>query len=598
MKGNDMSLKAKRPPYSAAGETEQVENEGFRAMDRMREALSAQLSGGISPNSLALAYFDWWLHLASAPGKRMEIAGKAVRKAERMIAYLTAVAANPDAPDCIEPLEDDHRFRHPGWQQQPYATWVQAFLLSQQWWHNVTKGVPGVMPHHEEVVSFVARQLLDMASPSNFPFANPEVIQKAIETSGGNFVQGFRNWLEDASRQATGQLPAGADAFIVGRDLAVTPGKVVYSNHLIELIQYAPTTESVHSEPVLIVPAWIMKYYILDLSPEDSLIRHLVGQGHTVFCISWRNPDAGDRDLAFDDYRRMGVMAALDAIGAIVPGRKIHAAGYCLGGTLLAIVAAAMGDRADDRLASVTLLAAQTDFTEPGELALFIDHSQMHLLESMMWNRGYLSADQMAGAFQLLRSNDLIWSRLVHDYMMGERAPMSDIMAWNADATRMPYRMHADYLRHLYVDNELASGRFMVDGRPAALQNIRVPLFVVATERDHVAPWRSVYKLHQLVDTEMTFVLASGGHNTGIVSAPGHPGRSFRVGLQKTDDIHVGPDEWLPRAAEKEGSWWPEWEGWLAGHSAPDRVDPPETGAAGKGYPVLGDAPGTFVFQR
>lgn len=593
-----MSSQAKRPPYSAAGRGDSMENEGFRAMDRMREALSAQMTAGISPNSLALAYFDWWLHLASAPGKRVEIASKAVRKTERLLSYMAAAALDPDAPCCIEALEGDHRFRHPAWRKQPFASWVQAFLLNQQWWHNVTRGVPGVMPHHEEVVSFVARQLLDMVSPSNFPFANPEVIEKTIETSGGNFVQGFRNWLEDVSRLWTGRVPAGAEDFVVGRDVAVTPGKVVYRNHLIELIQYAPATGDVFAEPVLIVPAWIMKYYILDLSPENSLIRYLVGQGHTVFCISWRNPTAEDRDLTLDDYRRMGVMAALDAVNALLPERKIHAAGYCLGGTLLAIAAAAMGDGGDDRLASVTLLAAQTDFTEPGELALFIDHSQMHFLESMMWNRGYLSADQMAGAFQLLRSNDLVWSRLVHDYLMGVRTPMFDIMAWNADATRMPYRMHAEYLRRLYIDNELASGRFMVDGRPAALQNIRIPLFVVATERDHVAPWRSVYKLHQLADTDMTFVLASGGHNTGIVSEPGREGRSFRVALQKAEDIHIGPDEWLPRAAEKAGSWWPEWQAWLAGHSSPERVAASGPGAPERAYPPLCDAPGTYVFQR
>jgi polyhydroxyalkanoate synthase len=315
-------------------------------------------------------------------------------------------------------------------------------LLNQQWWHNVTHEVPGVTPHHEDVVSFATRQFLDLFSPSNFPFSNPEVIKRTAETGGANFIQGFQNWVEDVRRVAAGQPPAGSENFQVGRDVAVTLGKVVYRDDLAELIQYAPATETVLAEPVLIVPAWIMKYYILDLSPQNSLIRYLVGQGHTVFCISWRNPGAEDRNLTMADYRSY-VMAALAAVNAIVPDRKIHATGYCLGGTLLAITAAAMARASDDRLATVTLLAAQTDFTEPGELALFIDHSQVHYLESMMWNRGYLSADQMAGAFQLLRSNDLIWSRLVRDYLMGERAPMTDLMAWNADSTRMPYQMHS-----------------------------------------------------------------------------------------------------------------------------------------------------------
>jgi polyhydroxyalkanoate synthase len=269
-----------------------------------------------------------------------------------------------------------------------------------------------------------------------------------------------------------------------------------------------------------------------------------------------------------------------------------------LGGTLLSIVAAATARAADQRLASVTLLAAQTDFTEPGELALFIDHSQVHFLESMMWNKGYLSADQMAGAFQLLRSSDLVWSRLVHDYLMGERTPMTDLMAWNADSTRMPYRMHKEYLQRLYLGNELAAGRFMVDGRPAALQNIRVPLFVVGTERDHVAPWRSVYKIHYLADTDVTFVLTSGGHNAGIVSEPDHPGRRYRIALTRATDPCLGADEWAAAAAAKDGSWWTDWSKWLAGHCAPERVPPPASGAAQKGYPPLEDAPGTYVFQR
>ncbi len=324
--------------------------------------------------------------------------------------------------------------------------------------------MPGVTPHHEEVVSFVARQLLDIYAPSNNPFTNPEVLERIRKTGGRNLIDGYNNWREDMRRQIQGEPPVGAENFVPGQDVAVTPGKVVYRNHLIELIQYSPTTKEVHAEPLLIVPAWIMKYYILDLSPHNSMVKYLTEQGFTVFAISWRNPVADDHDLSLDDYRSMGVMEALDAISAICPDQKIHAAGYCLGGTLLSIAASAMARDGDDRLASISLLAAQTDFSEPGELALFIDHSQMHFLDSIMWNRGFLSADEMAGAFQLLRSNDLLWSRLVHEYMMGERAPMFDIMAWNADTTRMPYRMHSEYLQKLYINNDLANGRFMVDG--------------------------------------------------------------------------------------------------------------------------------------
>jgi polyhydroxyalkanoate synthase subunit PhaC len=573
-------------------------NEAYRAFDRTREALTAQLTGGISPAAITLALFDWWLHLASAPGKRLELMDKASRKTTRLLSHIASTCTCADSPPCIEPLPGDYRFRAEGWKKPPFSYWAQAFLLTQQWWHNVTHDVPGVTPHHEDAISFGTRQILDVFSPSNLPFANPEVLGKTIETGGANILQGFQHWGEDINRLMSGRPPVGAENFVVGKDVAVTPGKVVYRNHLIELIQYTPATETVFAEPVLIVPAWIMKYYILDLSPQNSLVRYLVAQGHTVFCISWRNPTAADRDLTMDDYRRMGVMAALGAVNAIVPNCKVHATGYCLGGTLLSIAAAAMAHMDDDRLASLTLLAAQTDFTEPGELALFIDHSQMHLLESMMWNRGYLSSDQMAGAFQLLRTNDLIWSRLVREYLMGERTSMIDLMAWNADATRMPYRMHAEYLRRLYLDNELAAGRLMVEGRPAAIQNIRAPMFAVGTERDHVAPWRSVFKIHALSDTDVTFVLTSGGHNAGIVSEPGRPRRRFRIAFKRSDDLCLSPEEWLVAAELRDGSWWEAWVDWLAEHSAKERVQPPAMGAPHRGFVPIADAPGAYVQQK
>jgi polyhydroxyalkanoate synthase len=357
-------------------------------------------------------------------------------------------------------------------------------------------------------------------------------------------------------------------------------------------------TDSVYAEPILIVPAWIMKFYILDLSPGNSMVRYLTERGHTVFVMSWRNETAEHRDIGFDDYRRTGILAALDAVNAITNDAPVHAVGYCLGGTLLSIAAAALARQQPRRLASLTLLAAQTDFTEPGELALFIDDSQVQFLDSMMWDRGYLDAAQMAGAFQLLRSRDLIWSRLVHDYLMGRRTPMTDLMAWNADATRLPYRMHAEYLESLFLRNDLASGHSVADGYPVSLKDIQAPIFAVGTERDHVAPWRSVYEIHALADGEVTFVLASGGHNAGIVSEPGHDHRHFRTSSHSRSDPHIGPDEWLARNVSIEGSCWPEWNRWLVSLSKAERIEPPRYGASEKGYPVLGDAPGLFVLER
>ena len=569
----------------------------FRALDHTKEAAIARLTGGLSPAALSLAVADWFIHLSVAPGKRAELAslyaanGRAIR--DYMLRSLTGAASSPLA----EPAPADHRFRADVWQTEPYRLWSQMFLLTEQWWQAATHDVPGATRHHENVVGFGARQLLDMVSPTNSPFTNPEVIERTKATLGGNLLQGVRNMLEDARRQAGGETPAGVDQFKVGVALAVTPGKVVFSNHLIELIQYSPTTEKVIAEPILIVPAWIMKYYILDLSPNNSLIRFLVGQGYTVFCISWRNIGAEDRNLSLGDYRTLGVMAALDSIGEIVPEQRVHATGYCLGGTLLSIAAAAMAGAGDDRLASVSLFAAQTDFTEPGELQLFIDDSEVYFIESMMWSKGYLDTSQMSGAFQMLESNDLLWSRVIHDYMLGERTPMFDLMAWNADSTRMPYRMHLEYLRQLFLDNDLAASRYQVDGRPISLRNLRAPMFVVGTDRDHIAPWRSVYKIHYLSSTNITFVLTSGGHNAGIVSEPGHASRQFRIEYTAATDLRIGADEWVAAAQSRDGSWWPAWTDWLATQSSAETVAPPHMGPHAQDPGSLPDAPGTYVLQ-
>ncbi len=558
--------------------------------DRLLHAALGRMTSGISPVALALAWMDWSLHLAQSPGKWARLCDKALRKAGRFGDYAARAAAGPAAP-CIQPLPQDRRFDGAAWQRWPFNVIQQGFLLNQQWWHNVTTGIGGVAPHHEQVVSFVARQLLDMMSPVNYVATNPEVLQATAQQGGMNFSKGAAHFADDWWRLLTGRQPAGAEDFVPGRQVAVTPGRVVLRNRLMELIQYAPATADVHAEPVLIVPAWIMKYYILDLSPHDSLVNYLVGRGHTVFMISWHNPGDADRDLGMDDYLHLGVLAALDAVTAIVPDRRVNAAGYCLGGTLLAIAAAYLAGRRDARLQSLTLLAAQTDFTEPGELSLFIDDSELDFLEDIMWRQGYLQTRQMAGAFQLLRSNDLVWSRIVNDYLLGQRPPMNDLMAWNADATRMPYRMHSEYLRRLFLKNDLFEGRYRIDGRPVALADIRAPLFVVATESDHVAPWKSVYKINLVADADVTFVLTSGGHNAGIVSEPGHRGRHYRLARRSDGATYVAPDDWLAATPARDGSWWPAWADWLAAGST-GRTAPPAPGAS------LGPAPGRYVLER
>ena len=528
----------------------------------------------------------------------MQLLGKSMRKSTRLAHHVSRCALTGGASDaCIEPLPQDRRFVGEAWQHWPYNLMYQGFLLNQQWWHNATTGVRGVTKQHENVVEFASRQVLDMFSPSNFLLTNPELQQRTVEQSGMNLVRGAQNFLDDWERAVSGKKPVGTEAFEVGRDVAITPGKVILRNRLIELIQYAPSTDKVRPEPILIVPAWIMKYYILDLSPQNSLVKYLTGQGFTVFMISWKNPGPDDRDLGMEDYRELGVMAAIDAVSTIVPKRKVHTVGYCIGGTLLSLAAAAMARDSDDRLQSMTLFAAQTDFHEAGELMLFINDSQLTFLEDMMWEQGFLDTKQMAGTFQLLHSNDLVWSRMIREYMRGEREPMIDLMAWNADATRMPYRMHSEYLRRLFLDNDLAEGRYHVDGKPIALTDIRVPIFSVGTTRDHVAPWRSVHKIHLLTDTEVTFLLTSGGHNAGIVSEPGRNDRSYQVLTKSSTDHYSDPDAWAAIAPHKDGSWWLEWVSWLSARSGIPTTGPP-LGQSKAGYQPLCDAPGAYVLQE
>lgn len=590
-------IKATAPPRPLDAWNDAELHQLRDSLDHIAHAGLARLTGGLSPAAVAGAFMDWAVHMAISPGKQVELAAKGVRAWGRLAQYAAQCsAAGGTAEPCIQPLPQDRRFAETEWWQWPYNVIQQGFLLQQEWWDNATTEVDGVTRQHEAVVEFAMRQILDMASPTNFIATNPVVQRRIMETGGQNLVQGLRNFADDRERIVRSKPPAGTEAFQVGRDVALTAGKVIYRNRLIELIQYEPTTDRVRPEPILIVPAWIMKYYILDLSPENSFVRHLTEQGFTVFIVSWKNPTAEDRDLGMDDYRTLGVMAALDAVSTIVPDQKVHAVGYCLGGTLLSIAAAAMARDGDRRLATVSLLAAQADFREAGELTLFINESQLHFLEDLMRSQGYLDTRQMAGAFQLLRSNDLIWSRLVRHYLMGERTPMNDLMAWNADATRMPYRMHTEYLRQLFLNNDLAEGRFQVDGRPIAISDIRAPIFAVGTERDHVAPWRSAFKIHLLADTDVTFLLTKGGHNAGIVAAPGQAKGSFQVLTRSASGHYVDPDTWTRIAPRFEGSWWPEWTRWLASHSG-EPTDPPALGAPAQGYPALCDAPGTYVMQ-
>ncbi len=563
-------------------------------LDRSIHSVIAQATGGFSPMGIAEAWFDWAIHLAVSPGKIGELAMRAAEEAgDAMDIALRAAAGEPGCAPCEKSLPNDKRFRDESWRQFPFSMYAAGFLGIERLWDEATSGVHGATRHHLDMIGFVGRQALDLMAPSNFVLTNPEIMKTTIERSGINLVEGAWLAFEDLQRQLRHQRSKADEAFEPGRTVAITPGKIVLRTQLAEVIQYAPTTGKVHAEPILIVPAWIMKYYILDLQPHDSLVKHLVDEGFTVFVVSWKNPRAEDRQIGFDDYRSLGVVPALEKALEITGAKQAHAVGYCIGGTLLAVTLAAMARDGDQRVGSATFLAAQTDFTEAGELRLFVDESQLAMLDDMMWRQGTLEAQQMAGTFHLLRSNDLIWSRMIRRYLLGQRDTTTDIAAWSSDTTRLPYRMHSEYLRRLYLNNDLAEGRFEVEGKPVALQDIHIPMFAVGTEWDHVAPWRSVFKLHLLTESPITFVLTNGGHNQGIVSPPTRKDRHYRIMHTPSRGRHAGPEEWLSKAGYHEGSWWAAWFGWLGDHAGPF-VAPPPMGPGGRSS-ALADAPGTYV---
>lgn len=569
--------------------------------DRMRAVLSASTMG-LSPIALGLATAEWLMHLVTSPGKQMTLAQRAFQ--------LTQDAARAS----LQPQgERDSRFKDAAWQQWPYSVMKEGFKATDRWWHEATQ-VDGMTRHHRHVIDFFARQWMDALSPSNWVGTNPEVLAKAQATGGESLRKGLELFMQDQQAARKAKADIAADEmdpleYVVGKDVACTPGKVVFRNHLIELIQYSPATDEVLPEPVLIIPSCIMKYYILDLSPSNSMVKYLVDQGHTVCIVSWRNPDASDRDLKMQDYLSSGVLQAMAAVKQSTGAQRIHTIGYCLGGTFLAIAAAALGriQRKKTRtakeqalipadmpqLASVILLAAQTDFSEPGELGVLIDEEQLANLRQSMSEKGYLSGKQMGGSFQFLASKDLVWSRNTHRYLMGEDDASFDLMSWNADQTRLPARMHSEYLTSLFLNNALASGQYRFAGATVALMDINAPMMVVGTTRDHVSPWKSVYKIHLQTDTHVTFVLAAGGHNAGIVSEPGRPRRSYQIASVEDGSGWIDPDDWVAQTPVVQGSWWEAMDQWITARSStPIKAKPiaPEH--------VVCDAPGAYVHIR
>ena len=486
----------------------------------------------------------------------------------------------------------DKRFKDDAWKENEVFDFIkQSYLLSARYVNDVVSHVDGLDTKTAQKVDFYSRQFVDAMSPSNFLMTNPEVLRKTVETGGENLLRGLNNLLSDLER-GRGKLTVkmtDTDAFKMGENIAISPGKVVYQNDLMQLIQYSPTTDTVLKRPLLIGPPWINKFYILDLRPRNSLVRWAVSQGHTVFMISWVNPDERLSEKRFEDYMTEGYLAALDAIERATGEREVNAIGYCLGGTLLACTLAFMAAHGDDRIKSATFFVTMTDFQEAGELGVFIDEEQLRQLEEKMEKRGYLDGAEMAATFNMLRANDLIWSFVVNNYLMGNEAFPFDLLYWNSDSTRMPAAMHSFYLRRMYQENLLCKqGGITLADTPIDLALVKVPAYFLSTREDHIAPWKSTYRGTQLLGGPNRFVLAASGHIAGVVNPP--EGGKYSHWINPT--LESDPETWLAGATEIAGSWWPDWQRWITALDdtrVPARV--PGEGA----LPTLEDAPGRYV---
>jgi len=493
-----------------------------------------------------------------------------------------------------EPARGDKRFNDPAWKDEVVFDYLkQSYLLTARWLQGTIKEVEGVDEKTARKVDFYTRQFIDAVSPSDFAMTNPQVVKATVESKGENLLKGLQNLLGDLERGKGNLLirQTDMDAFKVGGNVATTPGKVVYQNDIMQLIQYAPSTDEVYEVPLLIVPPWINKFYILDLKPENSFIKWATEQGYTVFVVSWVNPDERLSKMVFEDYMNQGPLAALDAIEKATGQRKASAIGYCIGGTLMAATLAYMAARNDDRIVACTFFTAQVDFSEPGELGVFIDEDQLASVEEMMSKKGYLEGSEMATTFNMLRANDLIWSFVVNNYLMGKDPFPFDLLFWNADATRMPAAMHSYYLRNMYQKNLLSQpGGIVLDNVPIDLRNIRIPVYIQAGKEDHIAPVRSVYKATQLFSGPVRFMLAGSGHIAGVVNPPRN--KKYQHWLNETDKNPPTLAEWQAGAKEFPGSWWHDWDKWLSALSGP-KVPARVPGTAG--LPAIEDAPGSYV---
>jgi polyhydroxyalkanoate synthase subunit PhaC len=549
-------------------------------------------SSRIDPLSIGGAFMEMTGRMISDPAKlikaQMALAQDYLTLLQRTTRRLLGGTAEP----VVTPARDDKRFRDTAWDENTLFDFIkQSYLLSARWLQSTVRDVEGLDEKTARKLDFYTRQFVDAMAPSNFILTNPEVLKATLESGGENLVHGLENLLRDLER-GRGSLAISMtdyDKFEVGRNIAVTPGAVVYQNELMQLIQYAPTTAEQHKRPLLIIPPWINKFYILDLKPENSLVKWLTDQGHTVFIISWVNPTEALAEKTWDDYMTLGPLAAFDAIEKATGERELNVIGYCIGGTLLSSTLGYLARIGDKRVQSAMYLVTLVDFSEPGELSVFIDEEQLAALEQQMHQRGVLSGQTMATTFNMLRANDLIWSFVVNNYLLGKDPFPFDLLYWNSDSTRMPAAMHSYYLRNMYQKNLLCEpGGLTVKGHPIDLRQIKVPTFMLSTREDHITPWKSTYAATQLYSGPVKFVLASSGHIAGVVNPPVAGKYSHYLGANQPKN----PEQWLEKAKQVPGSWWPEYARWLIKYAGP-KVPARQPGDGT--LPVIEAAPGSYV---
>ncbi len=569
--------------------------QGGKVMARFVERADSQVGPYSATNEMMAAaktlgqVAQYWF---SDPGRLAEAQGELVRGYFDLWQSAVRRALGEKADPVAEPERGDNRFKDPEWSQSPYFDyWKQVYLLTARWAESILEKTDGIDERTRMKAEFYLEQLLSALSPSNFPVTNPEILRETLATNGRNLVQGLAHLAEDMER--SGDLfkirQTDLDAFEVGRNLAVTPGKVVFQNDLLQLIQYTPTTETVYKTPLLIIPPWINKYYILDLTQQKSFIKFVVDQGFTVFVISWVNPDERLKDKTFEDYIFEGALAATNAVMRETGEDKINVLGYCVGGTLLATLLAYLAARGEDLYKSATFLAAQVDFNHAGDLLVFIDDAQLAALEEMMAERGYLDGSRMATVFNMLRPRDLIWPYIVNNYLLGKKPFPFDLLYWNQDSTRMPAANHRFYLREFYHENKLAKGEMKIAGTRLDLKQVKLPIYELATREDHIAPAKSVFVGSKLFGGPVEFVLAGSGHIAGVINPPDPKRIKYQYWTNKKSTETL--EEWIAGAKETPGSWWPHWVKWLAKHSG-KRVPAREPGAV---LGIIEDAPGSYV---